>query len=182
MSTKRSVAVLVFIAMGIGALSASSLFANYSGRIESSFKTDDPLSAIEKLEELDSAEYYAIRDSDRIDYNLGVYYFERGEFSLAASRFQKVADSSPDAMLRAKARYNIGVGFYRLFQSWRDQSFLELAADSFREALRENPREEDARYNLEKLYQEISKRQVPGKPEGGPKGDDFSEGVPEEDF
>lgn len=175
--------VIIFLAVLAGSLTvgAGSLLSGYGDKIEFSSQTDLSLLAIWALEDLDGLEYSLIRDEDRISYNLGVLYFGRGEYSRAILHFEKVIDGSDFPELRAKAHYNVGIVFFKLYLQFRESSNLQLAIGRFQEALRENPYEEDARYNLEKLFQQMTLRQLPGGGDG-PGDDKHSEGIPDEDF
>ncbi len=178
---KFTVILFLLVFIGTIAMGAGSVLSRYSEKVEFSFETEEAFFAIRELEDLDALEYSLIRNEDRINYNLGVYYFERGQYSRSILHFEKVINASGSSEMRAKAHYNIGVVFFALFRQSRESSNLQLAIGRFQEALRENPYEEDARYNLEKLFQRISLGQLPGGG-NGPGGDEHGEGIPDEDF
>jgi tetratricopeptide (TPR) repeat protein len=88
---------------------------------------------------------------DLIAYNRGVRATAAGRFAAAAGHFQEVISQSQSSILRAKAYYNLG-------------NLLVLrgnpkeAAEMYREALRLDPSDWEAKSNLEILY-----AQVPGE-------------------
>ena len=89
-------------------------------------------------------------------YNDGVSQYRLGRFDEAAERF-RIAGQSIDQDLAAKARYNLGNCHYaRALKhvesgEGRDtvKPFIQDAINSYREALRLNPIDDDARANLE---------------------------------
>ncbi len=172
---------LVLFILGLGIVWGGIILGRYGEGVSESRETRDTFRTIQTLEGLDGVEYALIRDNERIAYNLGVRYFERGEWSKAILSFRKITENSSRGEFRAKAHYNTGVVYLALYSQSREQSVLQLAIDHFREALRANPLEEDARYNLEKLFHSISLGIFPGPPDKN-SGDGYGESIPEEDF
>lgn len=78
-------------------------------------------------------------------YNLGVLAYKAGNLERSASSFRESIDLSGDRALRGKAYYNLGNIFTLIKQP-------KIAAEMYRDALRINPKDWDAKYNLERLY------------------------------
>lgn len=178
---KIIIALMLLCFTGSALIFVGAVLRHYGDRLDEISNTGNSDIAIPGLKELDSVKFGLIRDNERINYNLGVMYFKQEEYSRSIASFQKVIDSSADSELRAKAYYNIGVVFLELFARSRETAVLELAVDKFQKALAENPHEEDARYNLEKIFQEGGLAQQANKDDSNP-GDEYGEGTPEDDF
>lgn len=88
-------------------------------------------------------------------FNLGGSQFRSGKFMDAATTFTRTAEETQDKGLKAEAYYNRG-------NSLLSAQKLEPAIESYKEALRNNPDHENARYNLayaQKLLKESQKQQ-----------------------
>ncbi|MBI4610026.1 MAG: tetratricopeptide repeat protein [Candidatus Rokubacteria bacterium] len=85
---------------------------------------------------------------DLIAYNRGVRASAAGQFAVAARYFQEAISRSRSPALRAKAHYNLGNVF-------AVQGKVREAAEMFREALRLDPSDWDAKSNLETLYTRV---------------------------
>lgn len=77
----------------------------------------------------------------RAVYNLGCALMSQGNDSAAALQFQQAAMMSPSKMQKSQAYYNEGVAYHKV------QNF-GAAIKAYKNALRNNPKDEDARYNL----------------------------------
>ena len=89
--------------------------------------------------------------SPEIAYNLGNAFFRGESFKEAQSNYQKsTASKSGDAPFKAKAFYNLGNSYYR-------QKDFKNAAESYKNSLRMNPKDEDAKYNLELVLKKLDK-------------------------
>lgn len=82
-------------------------------------------------------------DDGAIRYNLGTALYQTGQFRDARTEFQKAVDlSKTDPELQAKSYYNLGNTEYRLGN-------FEGAIKDYKEALKLNPKDLDAKSNLE---------------------------------
>lgn len=81
-------------------------------------------------------------ESDIIRYNIGCTLYKRGEYDEAEHGFADVASSLEAKKLWAKAYYNFG---NTLFKNGK----LADAIEAYKRALRINPDDMDAKYNLE---------------------------------
>lgn len=90
---------------------------------------------------------------DLIAYNRGVRASAAGRFAAAAGFFQEVISQSQSPTLRAKAYYNLG-NLLVLAGNARE------AVEIYREALRLDPSDWEAKSNLEMLYAQISGKET----------------------
>ncbi len=86
----------------------------------------------------------------RIMYNLGNAQYKLGQFANALSEYSN-ATLLEDSRDRAHSHYNAGNALYRMGK-------LEDAVEQYLEALKNDPNDEDAKYNLEFVRQEIRRR------------------------
>ena len=94
--------------------------------------------------------YYKESDSALSHYNLGSLYLQQKKYEQAKAEFHKAAESS-DSELAGKAYYNLGNSLYA-------EQKLKEALEAYKQALRHNALDDDARYNaavvMEKLKQQ----------------------------
>lgn len=94
-------------------------------------------------------------DDARLYFNLGNALAQQGKFDEAVSAFEKFKDMSDNPEDRSKADYNIGNIF-------GNQEKWDRAAEQFRQSLRQNPTDNEAKYNYElanRLLQEQQQQQ-----------------------
>ena len=89
-------------------------------------------------------------DSDILRYNIGCTLYKKGAYDEAEKGFADVASSLKAKKLWAKAYYNLGNALFR-------KGKLKDAIEAYKRALRINPNDMDAKYNLE-LAQKVSKQ------------------------
>jgi tetratricopeptide (TPR) repeat protein len=94
--------------------------------------------------------------SNEAAYNLGNALYEQKSFQDAAAVYEHSAKNSGQSLLRAKAWYNKGN------TALSEKKYQEAIAD-YKQALRENPLLNDARYNLA-YAQTMLKKQAPPPP------------------
>lgn len=91
-------------------------------------------------------------EDPRLLMNVGAARFKLNDFEGAAQAFAEAAAKAPDGdPIRARAFYDLGNVAYR-------QGRLEQAVQQYEAALAIDPEDEDARYNLEFVRQEIRRR------------------------
>lgn len=83
--------------------------------------------------------------------NVGAARYRLGDFAGAAEAYRQAAASAADPELQERALYDLGNAVYR-------QGQLEEAVKAYEAALAIDPDDEDARYNLEFVREEIRRR------------------------
>jgi tetratricopeptide (TPR) repeat protein len=93
-----------------------------------------------------------IEDPSNINlkYNLANSYYKNKQFQEAEQLYMSIAQQA-DPPLNEKAFYNLGNTFYRAGK-------LQEAIASYEQALKLDPKDEDAKFNLEFVRNEIKKR------------------------
>jgi tetratricopeptide (TPR) repeat protein len=89
-------------------------------------------------------------NEDEVKLNLANAYFQLNDTSNAVSQYQAVAQSSKN-QLRSKAQQQLGV------MSNRQEKFEE-ALNHFKQAIKSDPTNEDARYNYELLKKKLEEQ------------------------
>jgi Ca-activated chloride channel homolog len=99
-------------------------------------------------------------------YNLGVTLFRQKKYKEAAASFRDASVSEEDKGQRAQVLYNTGVALAK-------EDKLPEAIEAFKESLRQDPTNEDCRFNLVKAMNTLKKKQQENnKPKNEPKNQD----------
>ncbi|MBF0362231.1 MAG: VWA domain-containing protein [Oligoflexia bacterium] len=88
--------------------------------------------------------------NEQLKYNMANSYYKMGQFEEADKLFQSLTQSN-DPKISFKALYNLGNTSYR-------QGKLYEAVEFYKQALKINPNDEDAKFNLEFVQKEIKRR------------------------
>jgi Ca-activated chloride channel homolog len=91
-------------------------------------------------------------------YNQSIAYYRAGKQAEAIKKMEELAAYEGDVELKSKAYYNKGAILSR-------QSKLEESIEAYKNALRQNPGDSEARENLQKALQELKKKNPPKKKE-----------------
>jgi Ca-activated chloride channel homolog len=91
-------------------------------------------------------------------YNLATALYKQDRKVEAAQAYQQVAEAATDENLKAKSFYNKGVILSQ-------QKNLEESIEAYKNALRNNPADKEARENLQKAMLELKKKTPPKKQE-----------------
>jgi tetratricopeptide (TPR) repeat protein len=75
------------------------------------------------------------------NYNLGNAYYKQDNMEEAGKQYMQSAGTTKDAVEQSKAYYNLG-------NTYLKQEKFQESVDAYKMALRQNPKDEDARYNL----------------------------------
>lgn len=86
-----------------------------------------------------------------IKYNLAAAFYRQDKKEEAAAGFTAVAEKGNDKMLSSKAWYNKGVILSK-------QKEIEASVEAYKNALRNNPDDKEARENLQKALMELKKK------------------------
>lgn len=103
-------------------------------------------------------------DASAIEYNRANTLIKKGEIEEALKSYEKAA-STGDAPLKQRAYYNMGNALYN------SQKFKE-AAGAYKEALKANPQDKDAKANLEMALKMIQEQKQDSKKDGDDKNKD----------
>lgn len=105
-----------------------------------------------------AAEYQKVIDKDPTNttakFNLANTLSRQGKQSEAARAFTEIASNTKDADIKSKAYYNKGA-------IYSQQKRLEESIDAYKNALRQNPDDKEARENLQKALLELKKKTPP---------------------
>jgi Ca-activated chloride channel family protein len=100
-------------------------------------------------------------NSDKAKFNLGNALYKQSKGDEAIKQFDNIANEAAKADMKAKAFYNKGVAL-------GIQKKLEESIEAYKNALRQNPDDKEARENLQKALLELKKKN-PHKPKQDPK-------------
>ncbi len=96
-------------------------------------------------QDYDQASRYWFAREDILLANQGVLAYRAENFPRAADLFRQVSQTAQNPMVEGQALYNLG----RIFLELKE---VERAADFFKAALRLDPNDREAKFNLERLY------------------------------
>jgi len=88
-----------------------------------------------------------------IQFNMGAAQYQTSDYEKAMEAFNKSLDTD-DPLLQSRAYYNMGNTFYRTQK-------LQEAIQSYEQALKLNPEDEDAKYNLEFVRNKLKENSQP---------------------
>lgn len=96
-------------------------------------------------------------DSPKLNYNLGNSQYKTGKYQQALQTYTKAmtADTTPE--LKEKTLYNTGNVLFRMGK-------LEEAETAYKKALEMNPKDMDAKFNLEFVREQLKKKNEKQKP------------------
>ena len=85
------------------------------------------------------------------NYNLAETHLEQSKNRESLANFKKAARNTNDKMLKSKAYFNQG-------NIWYKQKKYEKSVEAYKNALRNNPNDEEARYNLALAMEKLKKQ------------------------
>ena len=91
-------------------------------------------------------------ESEKATFNLGNSLYKQNNFDEAASQYLKLAQSEKKVTSKANVYYNLGNS---LFESKKYKESI----DAYKMALRQNPKDEDTRYNLSYAMTKLQQQQ-----------------------
>jgi len=97
-------------------------------------------------------------DSPELHYNIGNVQFKKNDVEQAAREYLESATSTEDNDVKATSLYNLG-------NAYMAQGNGAEAVESYKKALRLNPKDEDAKYNLELAMLQMQQQQPQQKQE-----------------
>lgn len=96
------------------------------------------------------------KDSYKGAFNLGNAYYQQGKYEEAAEQFQLLTHRATSKDTLAKAYHNLGNALMKLKK-------YEEGANAYKNALKNNPNDEDTRYNLAYAQQMLKQQQQQNK-------------------
>lgn len=109
------------------------------------------------------------QDDPLLNYNLGTFLYRQGDYDTSAHFFENAIKFITDKKLKSKAYYNLGNAYMQKKQ-------FDKAIQSYSDALKYNPDDDDARYNLTYALRNLKQQQQQQKPK-----DDNKDGDGEQD-
>lgn len=93
------------------------------------------------------------KNSFEAAFNIGNTYYKQGKYEEAIEQFKTMAATFRDNKSRlAEIYHNIGNAYYKMKK-------LDESIEAYKEALRNNPNDEETRYNLKKLLKKKQQQQ-----------------------
>jgi len=91
-------------------------------------------------------------DNPAANYNMGNVHFRKNKYDDAIKSYEQSIQHTTDKAIKEKGLYNSGV-------AWIKQEKLPESIDSWKNALKLDPADADARENLQKALMELEKKQ-----------------------
>ena len=130
-----------------------------SQKIDEEIKTGNDLYKQQQYEQA-AKQYQKVLEIDSTSttakFNLGNSLYKKNSRNEAIKAFGDLAANTKEKELRSKSYYNKGVVLTK-------QQKLEESIEAYKDALRQNPDDKEARENLQKALMELKKREPPKK-------------------
>ncbi|MBZ9629569.1 tetratricopeptide repeat protein [Salegentibacter sp. LM13S] len=110
-------------------------------------------------------------DNANARYNMGNMYYTRENTPQAAQRFKQAAEVADTKTTKHKANHNLGNAYMK-------QKMYQEAVDAYKDALRNDPTDDETRYNLalaKKMLEEEQENQDENQDDGDDKNEDQNE-------
>jgi len=104
------------------------------------------------------------QNNSDISYNFGNLYLENNEIESAKLRLVEAIESTEDKSLKHKSYHNLGNTFMKEEQ-------YQVAVEAYKDALRNNPTDEETRYNLAYAKSKLKDEKNDGSKDGDDKED-----------
>ena len=95
-----------------------------------------------------------LQSSDEVKFNLANSLYNQGRHGEAISYLNQIVNHSKDTMLQSEAYYNIGNNLIKQ----QNTDAISAAIEAYKNCLKLNPNDEDARYNLAKSISLLDKQ------------------------
>lgn len=142
---KKKLAVVIFI------LIKTTIFSQTAHKMlrngDAAYKNEDYKTAEESYRKSLEAQ-----SSSKGNFNLGNAIFKQQRFDDAIKQYDGIANKSSDNSLKSSALYNKGNAHF-----WKKE--YDKAVEAYKEALRLNPKDEDAKTNLAKAKRMLQEQQ-----------------------
>ena len=151
MRLKGQIPVCLIMLVFLTACGESSAVARYNDQGNKAFEAENYGEALENYRSAQQEN----PDLPQPYYNSGNTLHRQGNFESAAAQSQQAirnAERTEESELSQNSHYNLGNSYFRA-ENW------EAAIDAYKEALRLNPDDADAKYNLELALQQLQQQQ-----------------------
>lgn len=114
-------------------------------------------------------------NSFKAAFNLGDALFRAKKWDEAAEKFENIAQSTSDKTNKAKAFHNLGNTYLQKYQEAKPEEkskYLQKSLEAYKNALRNNPNDEQTRYNLAYTQRLLKKQQQKDKNQQNKKNKD----------
>ncbi len=143
-----SKALALFLVMMVWA--QPSCAASATERAEEGFKLYEQEQYEEALKAFLDAQV-ELPEDEKLKYNVANTQYKMGRHGEALKGYLDVVDAARDPLLEEKSLYNAGNALYK-------EGRLEESIEYYKKALELNPDDEDAKYNLEFVREELKRR------------------------
>ena len=109
----------------------------------------------------------------KANFNIGNAFYETKQYTKARKHFSTVIENTTDPKIKSEAYHNIGNSFMQMHK-------YNKAIDAYKNALRNNPKDNQTRYNLALARKLNEKENEPKKKEEEPKLSDYAKKKKEE--
>ena len=121
---------------------------------EGAYKQKDYQKALELYQEAQTHN----PDSDTLAYNLGNTMYQLGRYQEARKLFNRILENK-NPVLSTNSYYNMGNTLYRMGRRTDDQQSYSQAVEAFKQAIRIDPGDRDAKYNYELVKRLLREQQ-----------------------
>ncbi|MFK7797198.1 MAG: tetratricopeptide repeat protein [Aureispira sp.] len=152
--------LLLFLGIGVGLQAQTEHSALLKGN--QAYQDGDFLSAIGLFEQAIEKNESSLKGH----YNLGNALYKNQQYAAAVEHFQQAVEQAEGDQQKASALYNLGNSYLAQAQaqqapSKESKTQLESAISAYKDALRNNPRDFEAKNNLATAYKLLRKQQPP---------------------
>jgi len=137
---------------------------NVLGQYKAKIELNEGVKAYENGEYLKAQEHFENSFSKNPAYtkaifNAGNAAYLNGDFETARDFYNKYINSKENKFERAEALHNIGNSYLKNFKEKKDENSLIESINYFKESLRENPNDQETRYNLAYALNQLQQNQ-----------------------
>jgi len=132
----------------------SDMLRSVPEQAEEAYKRKDYKKALELYQEAQTRD----PDSDTLAYNLGNTMYKLGRYEEAGKLYNRILENK-NPVLSADSYYNMGNTLYKMGRAAEDQQLYSQALEAYKQAIRLEPGDKDAKYNYELVRRLIKEQQ-----------------------
>jgi tetratricopeptide (TPR) repeat protein len=153
-------ALSIVLLTGISLLPTHSFYAQENPQTDKTIQKGNDLYKQKQYEQAEAA-YKEVLDKEKTNttaaFNRANALFRQSKLDETRTALDDVIMNTDNTELKGKSFYNQGVGY-------TTQKNLDASIESYKNALRQNPNDNEARENLQKALMELKKRNPPPPP------------------